>query len=414
MARNKGEGWLRVKKYADGETVLFCYQTIRSSDGKKVENSKRIGLLKDFPTEKAQWREVERQGYSHLLNKPIGATPTFRELAEHWRLNELKKVRGVGKRAEETVDVAELNLDNWVLPKWGDRKALEIKSLELEDWFDFLGGDPQGKKKMPLESGTIQKLKSVMSQVYKHAQRHELIPVSIDSDGKPTNPALLARLECTSTYEAKVVSPEQMIVILSELDKPTTRLEWMLALLHAATALRPEETFGLKWMDVDWERGQINIRRGWSKGKETEGKTEGSMTQVVMHPALAQCLQDWRKESTYPKDGDWIFPSLKLKGKKPRTASCASQDYLRPAAVKAGVIPEGYRGRFGWHNLRHSLATFLGSNEVHPAVAQSILRHKKLSTTMEIYTHHVNSAQVAAQEMFLNAIGLKPASEAVN
>jgi integrase len=414
MARKSGEGWLRIKKYAKGETVLFCYQTRRSSDGKMVENHKVVGLRKDFPTRKAQEREVQRLGYPSLLDKPIGASPTFRELAEHWRLHELQKVRGVGKKADETVEVSELNLDNWVLPKWGGRKALEIKSLELEDWFDSLATAPQGKKQKPLESGTIQKLKSVMSQVYKHAQRHELIPVDIDGNGRPTNPALLARLECTSTYEAKVVSPEQMIVILSELDKPTTHMEWMLALLHAATALRPEETFGLKWSDVDWGKGQINIRRGWSKGKETPGKTKASMTQVVMHPVLAQCLQDWRQESTYPKDGDWIFPSIKAKGKIPRTASCASQDYLRPAAVKAGVLPEGYRGRFGWHNLRHSLATFLGEAEVHPAVAQAILRHQKLSTTMEIYTHRVNAAQLAAQAKYLDAIGLKPASAAVN
>ena len=46
--------------------------------------------------------------------------------------------------------------------------------------------------------------------------------------------------------EAAVVTPEQMIVILNELDTPDTRLEWMLALRHAVTAARPEESFGLK------------------------------------------------------------------------------------------------------------------------------------------------------------------------
>lgn len=41
-----------------------------------------------------------------------------------------------------------------------------------------------------------------------------------------------------------------------------------------------EEAFGLKWSDIDWQKGQINIRRGWSKGKETAGKTKVSMTRV--------------------------------------------------------------------------------------------------------------------------------------
>src|SRR5450759_1793022 len=74
------------------------------------------------------------------------------------------------------------------------------------------------------------------------------------SKGRPTNPCRLARCKSGSAYEAKVVEPEQMITILGELDTPETLLEWTLALVHAATALRPEEAFGLKWMDMDWDK----------------------------------------------------------------------------------------------------------------------------------------------------------------
>jgi len=409
MPKKVGEGWLRVKQYADGETVLFCFQTRRPADGKLVENHKRVGLLRDFPSQKSQWMEVARLGYQELLDRPIGSRPTFRELAEHWRRHELNKKAGVGKKAKETVDTIELLLDNRILSKWGDFNTCDIKPLAIESWFEQLTSTPQTKNGNPLGWGTIQKLKSTMSQVFQHAQRHGLIPVSADGAGRPTNPVLLARSQSSSGYEAKVVSPEQMIVILSELDRPGTLMEWTLAVLHASTALRPEESFGLKWSDVDWEKGQIHIRRGWSKGRETDGKTVGSMTQVVMHPILAQCLTAWRTESLYFKDSDWVFASLKAKGRIPRTASVCAQDYLRPAAVKAGVISKEYKGRFGWHNLRHSLASFFGANEVHPAVTQSILRHKKLSTTMEVYTHGVNSVQMAAQEKYLRAIGLTKA-----
>jgi integrase len=133
-----------------------------------------------------------------------------------------------------------------------------------------------------------------------------------------------------------------------------------------------------------------------------------------MHPALAAYLQQWREQSLYQEVSDWIFPSLKLKGSKPRTASIAARDYLRPAAVKAGVIEEGTSKRFGWHNLRHSLATFL-SGEVDPAVTMKMLRHRRLATTMEIYSHRVNSQQQAAQGLYLSAIGdAFPASEISN
>jgi integrase len=399
-----GKGTLSKKQRANGLTWIYRFQTTRASDGKRVENTKVVGLVKDIgASEAAAWREVGRLGLANNIGQSNGCKPTFCELAEHFRQHELKKESGIGVKAKETVVIAELLLDKWVLPRWGDKKAAEIKPLEIEAWFEALTSQPHGKKKTPLAWATVTKLKSIMSQVFKHAQRHELIPATIGNDGRPTNPVVLARSESGSSYEATVVTPEQMIVILNELNTPETRLEWTLALVHAATALRPEEAFGLKWMDIDWRNSQIHIRRGWSKGKETPGKNEGSMTQVVMHPALAQALQAWRRESPYHREGDWVFASARTKGKTPRSACGAGQDYLRPAAVKAGVIPEAYKGRFGWHNLRHSLATFFAANEVNLPVIQSILRHAKPSTTA-VYTHRVNAAQMAAQAKFLDAI----------
>lgn len=405
-----GKGTVSKKQRANGLTWIYRYRVTRASDGKKVENTRVIGLVKDIGTsEAAAWREVGRLGFDLNIDQPNGNKPTFRELAEHFRKHELKKEIGIGVKAEETVTTAELLLDKWVLPRWGDRKAAEIKPLEIEAWFEALTSQPQGKKKAPLSWASVAKLKSTMAQVFKHAQRHELIPATIGLDGRPTNPVVLARFESGSDYEAVVVTPEQMVVILNELNTPETCLEWTLALVHAATALRPEEAFGLQWGDIDWANGQIHIRRGWSKGKETPGKNKGSMTQVVMHPALAQALQAWRRESPYHRDSDWVFASARAKGKTPRSAGVAAQDYLRPAAVKAGVIPKEYKGRFGFHNLRHSLATFFGNNDVNLPVIQSILRHAKPATTA-VYLHRVNATQMAAQAKYLEAIKVTSAA----
>ncbi|PSH03054.1 MAG: hypothetical protein CXZ00_14235 [Acidobacteria bacterium] len=77
------------------------------------------------------------------------------------------------------------------------------------------------------------------------------------------------------------------------------------------------------------------------------------------------------------------------------------------------VIEKDSSKRFGWHNLRHSLATFL-PGQVDPAVTMKMLRHKRLATTMEIYCHRVNDQQQAAQGLFLEAIKkVKPTSDAV-
>ncbi len=62
--------------------------------------------------------------------------------------------------------------------------------------------------------------------------------MAVDTEGRPTNPVLLARSKSESTYEAVIVSRGQMIMILTELNSDDTLLEWTAALLVAATGLR--------------------------------------------------------------------------------------------------------------------------------------------------------------------------------
>jgi len=130
------------------------------------------------------------------------------------------------------------------------------------------------------------------------------------------------------------------------------------------------------------------------------------MKPVPMHPGLADYLKEWRSVTPYSDESDWIFPSFREKGRIPRSASSCGKDHLRPAAVSAGVICEGDNSRFGWHNLRHSLATFFGSNDVHPSVIQTMLRHSKQQTTLR-YIHAVNDKQVEAQGLYLDAIEIR-------
>jgi integrase len=385
------EGWISRRK----GRFVYRYMTIRASDGKRVENLKVIGLISDLKTEKAALIEATKKGYTSLASTPAIGKLSFDDLAKHYIVHELDKSEGkIGRKASETITRDKHNINKHCVPRWGTTPALNIKPLALEAWYESLSEE--------LAWQTIAKIRSAMSQVFNHGYRHVLLP-----GNKHENPVALSRCPESSAYEAVVVTPEQMIVMLNELDTPKTQMEWMIALLHAATALRPEEAFGLQWQDVDWNAGRINIQRAWSKGEPTAGKNRGSMTQVVMSPVLAEALRRWNRLTIHREPSDWLFPSLKEKGRIPRSASICSKCYLRPAAIKAGVIPKDYAGRFGWHNMRHSLATFLSANDVHLSVTQSILRHKKSSTTADIYTHAVNARQIEAQQKYLSAIGMR-------
>jgi integrase len=383
-------GWLSKKN----GRFMYRFLTIRLSDGKKVEQRKTIGLISDLKTEKNAWKEAERLGLTKLSETPTAAQLTFEALAQHFIKHELDKSEGrIGRKAEETIIRDRHCINKHCIQRWGNTLALDISPLALEAWFESLSETFAWQ--------SIAKFRSVMSQCFNHGYRYGLLP-----GGKDSNPVRLSRCPVSSTYEAVVVSPEQMILMLNELDTTETQFEWTLALVHAATGMRPEEVFGLQWSDLNWEKGQIDINRAWSKGKLTAGKNEGSMTQVVMSPVLAEALKRWQKLTPYGDPSNWVFASYRENGKIPRSASTCGKKYLRPAAVKAGVIPEDYKGRFGWHNMRHSLATFL-AGEVDSSQTMKMLRHKKLSTTMELYTHSVGFKQCEAQQKYLSAIGLR-------
>jgi hypothetical protein len=58
-----------------------------------------------------------------------------------------------------------------------------------------------------------------------------------------------------------------------------------------------------------------------------------------MYPALAEMLKAWQSETPYNEPNDFVFASFKLHGKKPRAGSMIVEDYIRPAAIKAGALP---------------------------------------------------------------------------
>lgn len=76
---------------------------------------------------------------------------------------------------------------------------------------------------------------------------------------------------------------------------------------------------------------------------------------------------------------------------------------LREPALKAG-IPLTKGERFGFHNLRHSLASFLVNIKTDVKTVQSLLRHAHSKTTLDVYSHAMDASKLAAQGEVLNAM----------
>ena len=151
-------------------------------------------------------------------------------------------------------------------------------------------------------------------------------------------------------------------------------------------------------------RQMIHVRRVWVGSDIVEQlKTEGSAAPVPLGNLLADALRGWNQNTPYSKPEDWIFPSMKLKGKTPLSASIMAADKIRPAALKVGIrLAPGQR--FGFHNFRHSLATFLVSRGKDVKTIQGLLRHAKVTTTLDLYSQSIDAAKLEAQEDIALAI----------
>jgi integrase len=243
-----------------------------------------------------------------------------------------------------------------------------------------------------------------MALVYKHGQRYGLIPRSEES-----NPMRFVRCKTTSEYEAMILSPEQAFAVMLNLPEP----ERTLTLLAAGTGLRISECLGLQWQDVSFAEAVIYVRRTWTCGEVGLPKSKASKAPVPLHPLLAEFMLRWRRQTAYAQPGNWVFPSHKLKGRQPRVANMLVEDHLRLAAAKAGILSSHHEEgelveddprRFGFHNLRHSLASFLVRRKTDPKTVQALLRHSDVKTTLQLYAHSVSEDRMTAQGTMLQAI----------
>jgi integrase len=372
------KGWFRRKK----GKLLYCWY---NAVGR--ERSKALGP--DAMSNDDGWLKVGELGLAKLAGKPDPTKATLGEVLAHY-LDYGKNKTGEDKaHSSKITDERNARVH---LSHWSEYVAMDIEPLEIQKWIDKQSKGLRGK------------LRSLMSAVYNHGQKFGLIPRTGES-----NPMKWVSATTISDYEAVSLSPEESFAILERITDPLVRV---LIIVVAVTAIRIGEALGLKWSDIDWTKRKINIRRDWVDGELGRPKSKASKAPVEMHKALASILIGWRQESPYSKETDFLFPSFKLQGKQPRLGSMIVQDYVRPAAVAAGVIAADCP-RFGFHNLRHGLSTFLIENGHDPVVVQRMLRQSNVDMTMHYVhnSHKARDAQGQFIERFLPKIGTEAEAE---
>lgn len=161
----------------------------------------------------------------------------------------------------------------------------------------------------------------------------------------------------------------------------------------AVTAgLRQGELFALRWSDVDLARRALSVQRSAQEvsGDITfvEPKTALSRRRVALSTVAVEALK--RRKTMAGKENhasDLVFPSDR--GWVLRKSNFLRKDW--DPIRKAAGVPDT---RF--HNLRHTAASLLLIEGVHPKVVSELLGHASVTLTLDTYSHLIPTMQAGA------------------
>lgn len=125
----------------------------------------------------------------------------------------------------------------------------------------------------------------------------------------------------------------------------------------------------------------------------------GGAVSIPQGRFLVEELKQWKSESPYRGDSDFLFPSIQKNGSQPLQPDMILKRHIRPALEQMGVTK-----RIGWHSFRHGLSQFLRLRGIDVKIAQDLLRHANSRITLDVYQQTVTEERRAAQVLACSEI----------
>lgn len=311
---------------------------------------------------------------------------TFGELVNHYLNHELPRLSKSARKANKSY------IKNWIEPSWHGHLAVSMKTMQIQGWLD----------KIQRPDGTKLKIKNVLSAIFSHGVRWELVernPVC-GQGGSPGH-----RGASTGVRQSNRVSIQRVILVPDVVRQTLEQLplrEATMALVDAVTALRASELIALKWKHVGWETGILQSEFALVEGELKETKSRNNP--LPLAESVLRVLRLWRKHTPYRSEEDWIFASPHYDGKTPYTYQILFRRHIRPVIENISGLKSSRQAPVEWHTLRRSLATLLISNGENVKVAQSQLRHTTHKITLDLYAQAVSADQQEAHKKVVQMV----------
>ena len=274
-------------------------------------------------------------------------------------------------------------IENHIKPALGDVPLEKLTAMNLQRLYKYLLESGRGEctearnKPKGLSVKTVRNINQMISSALNCAVEQRLIPAN------PTKGCVLPKLE---RKEMKILPPESLGTFFEEAQRSGV---FELYYIDLATGLRRGELLGLKWNDIDLDKGIIHVRRQVLRqnGKVVEAppKTKNSYRNIAIGADAIKVLKGVEQKDEY------VFPSPYGGPMSPDSVLHMLQRVLKRAGLE----------RIRFHDLRHTFSVLALQNGVDVKTLSAMLGHYSAGFTLDTYAHVTTSMQKQAA----NAVG---------
>jgi integrase len=371
-------GSLQLDKRRNGPDVWVYRWREYLPNGKTQRRGEMIGTIEQYPAKADAQKASEHLRLTANSDNPRAQSLTFGALLDRYAKEEMPERHSTSMAYRSYIETH-------IRPRWANLPLSKLLAkgapFTVEQWLKSLDLAPKTK-------GNI---RNVMAVIFNCAMRWGIIDLGI-------NPLSLVRVNGISRRQAepRILAANEIQALIAALPMDPYRTMVVMAL---STGLRCSELFALKWLDVDWEKLTLLVRRAIVDGVLGDVKTKYSQSGLPLDPVLAEILFTWKRASQFGREADWVFASAQKAGELPLRSTAVLEDHLKPGARTARL-----GGGVGWHTFRHTYSSMLRQLGVDLKVQQELLRHADVRTTMNVYTQAVSEQKRAAHSSVVRMV----------
>lgn len=211
------------------------------------------------------------------------------------------------------------------------------------------------------------------------ATLHSILEHAISEDWVAMNAAHGVKVIGPRGEGSEKIEPPTKDDFRAVIDAAREDLRLML-IFAASTGARAGEQWAVRWRDVNFDRGELDIsRRVDAYGDEGAPKSVAGVRTVPLSARLVSMLKAWKLKSKFSGLDDLIFPNGH--GRHLGHDNLIKRQFL-PLFDELKTVE-----RFNWHGLRHFAVSCWIEAGLAPKTVQTFAGHASLQVTMDRYGH---------------------------